>query len=46
MSTDAIWRAFTETGDPVYYMLFKSVQKQSGGKEQPDGARRESPSGE
>lgn len=44
MSADAIWRAFTETGDPIYYMLYKSAEKQSGGKEQPNDCRRESPS--
>lgn len=25
MSTDVIWQAFAETGDPVYYLLYKSV---------------------
>lgn len=42
MSADAIWQAFAETGDPLYYMLYKSAEKpESGGKEKADGRRRE-----
>lgn len=26
MSKDAIWQAFVETGDPLYYMLYKATQ--------------------
>ena len=26
MSKDAIWQAFAETGDPLYYMLYKATQ--------------------
>lgn len=25
MKTDAIWQAFAETGDPLYYLLYKST---------------------
>ena len=25
MSADAIWRAFAETGDPLYYLLYKAA---------------------
>lgn len=25
MSTDAIWRVFAETGDPLCYLLYKSA---------------------
>lgn len=28
MKEDAIWRAFAETGDPLYYLLYKSVQQE------------------
>jgi len=27
LSTESIWQAFQETGDPVYYMLYKSALK-------------------
>lgn len=30
MKTDAIWRAFAETGDPVYYLLYKSLDGKDG----------------
>ena len=26
MSKDAIWLGFAETGDPLYYMLYKAKQ--------------------
>lgn len=26
MTKDAIWQAFAETGDPLYYMLYKATQ--------------------
>ena len=26
MTTDPIWQAFTETGDPLYYLLYRSVE--------------------
>lgn len=26
MERDTIWQAFAETGDPVYYLLYKSTQ--------------------
>lgn len=25
MSADAIWQAFAETGDPLYYLLYKAT---------------------
>lgn len=25
--TDAIWQAFTETGDPLYYLLYKTTNE-------------------
>ncbi len=31
MESDALWQAFAETGDPLYYMLYK--QPQGGGQE-------------
>lgn len=30
MKTDAIWQAFAETGDPVYYLLYKSLDGKNG----------------
>ena len=26
MERDAIWQAFAETGDPVYYLLYKQAR--------------------
>ena len=26
MTTDPIWQAFTETGDPLCYLLYRSVE--------------------
>lgn len=26
MKSDAIWQAFTETGDPICYMLYRAVR--------------------
>ena len=26
MHDDPIWRAFAETGDPLYYLLYKAAQ--------------------
>lgn len=46
MSADAIWRAFAETGDPVYYLLYKSAEDQRNeGKKQPCDRREAEPSG-
>ncbi len=28
MKDDAIWKAFAETGDPLYYLLYKAVCEQ------------------
>ena len=25
MRADAIWKAFAETGEPVYYLLYKAI---------------------
>lgn len=30
MKSDAIWQAFAETGDPVYYLLYKSLNGKDG----------------
>ena len=30
MKNDPIWRAFRETGDPVYYLLYKSADVKFG----------------
>ncbi len=27
MKKDPIWRAFSQTGDPVYYLLYKAANK-------------------
>lgn len=46
MSADAIWRAFAETGDPVYYLLYKSAKDQSiRERKQTDDRREADPSG-
>lgn len=29
MKTDAIWQAFAQTGDPLYYLLYKSTARQT-----------------
>ena len=29
MNKDAIWQAFAETGDPIYYMLYKATQNET-----------------
>ena len=31
MKTDPVWQAFAETGDPVYYLLYKAVRDRKGG---------------
>ena len=36
MQTDAVWRAFAETGDPLCYMLYKSVQRKDRPKDDKD----------
>jgi hypothetical protein len=28
MSEEAIWRAFAETGEPVYYLLYRAAQEE------------------
>lgn len=27
MNNDPIWRAFSQTGDPVYYLLYKAANR-------------------
>lgn len=36
MYSDAVWRAFAETGDPVCYLLYKSVQRKGKPKDDND----------
>ena len=28
MSKEAIWKAFAETGEPVYYLLYKAIDRE------------------
>ena len=37
MSTDPIWKAFADSGDPLYYLLYKAVSMGSGEKDEKDG---------
>lgn len=48
MKTDAIWQAFSETGDPVCYLLYKTVEanKDKGGKKNTKEASGNSPRAE
>ena len=48
MSQDAIWQAFSETGDPMYYLLYKSVREQQRKKNEKkdDGAQGRMPRAE
>ena len=36
MELDAIWQTFAETGDPVCYMLYKTVKNQRSRSEKED----------
>lgn len=36
MNSDAVWRAFADTGDPLCYMLYKSVQRKGRPKDDKD----------
>ena len=36
VTTDAIWRAFVETGDPVYYLLYKTAEDSKALKDKKD----------
>ena len=41
MSKDAIWQAFAETGDPIYYLLYKNTRDEHplvNGRKKNDGA--------
>ena len=29
MRQDPIWQAFAQTGDPLYYLLYRSIQRQA-----------------
>lgn len=29
MKQDPIWKAFAQTGDPLYYLLYRSVEQQT-----------------
>ena len=33
MSADPIWQAFAESGDPLYYLLYKTVNTAGDGRE-------------
>ena len=33
MNADAIWQAFAETGDPLYYLLYQMVSQSFPGEE-------------
>ena len=48
MSQDAIWQAFAETGDPMYYLLYRSTkERQRQQKERnDDGAQGRTPRAE
>lgn len=39
MNSDAVWRAFAETGDPVCYLLYKSVERKKTPKDDKDRER-------
>ena len=41
MSADPIWKAFAESGDPLYYMLYKAVSMGV----PPDGKSRDAKTG-
>ena len=30
MRQDPIWQAFAQTGDPLYYLLYRTVERQNG----------------
>ena len=36
MSTDPIWKAFADSGDPLYYLLYKAVTMGDGEKDEKD----------
>ena len=33
MDEDPIWQAFAESGDPLYYLLYKAVNMGTGGED-------------
>ena len=38
LKADAVWRAFAYTGDPLCYLLYKSVQRKARPKDDKDRA--------
>ena len=48
MSQDAIWQAFAETGDPMYYLLYRSAKERQRDKKDrtDDGAQGQPPRAE
>ena len=36
MNTDPIWKAFAQSGDPLYYLLYKAVSKGEESEEKED----------
>ena len=39
MSTDPIWKAFADSGDPLYYLLYKAMNMGEGGDEKDSGPK-------
>ena len=41
MSADPIWKAFAESGDPLYYLLYKAACMDTAADKKRDGTKRE-----
>ncbi|MCI7624057.1 MAG: hypothetical protein V8S87_02345 [Oscillospiraceae bacterium] len=41
MSADPIWKAFAESGDPLYYLLYKAVCMDTAADKKQSGTKRE-----
>ena len=41
MSADPIWKAFAESGDPLYYLLYKTVCMDTAADKKPAVSKRE-----
>ena len=41
MSADPIWKAFAESGDPLYYLLYKAACMDTEADKKRDGSMRE-----
>lgn len=41
MCNDPVWQAFAQTGDPVYYLLYKSLEREDKPKPPEKGRERE-----